>query len=475
MATCYAIGNGNASAGATWNTGNIPTVNDDVYTNNYTVTVDASVTWLSARNTAAAGITAGGKFLLTNGVTLTCTGTGVVCNSSVCIEMNLASPNIASVISTLVTNNIATNFNGGIILSGTGTLNITSNFTSNVGSNNSTINVTANGILNIVGNISFISVGNFIRITAATPVITVNGNLLTYSNSAYIPLIGNITASTTATINYTGILFGPNAGTGYGIYTTGVCNFNGTLTGGTATNACHGIYVGDGATVTVNGGAISSASIGSHAIYSTSVTSTILVSGTINNVNGYTAINTRKLALVNANTTQWLFQTDIVGTNKTLYSTDNVLFGYPAESDTRESIIFGQSGEFEGTLIVPSPASVAKNVPTDNTVGTMEMTPQDFWTYATRTLTSGGSGITAADVWDYLITNPIVPDSILELILTNLDAKVSSITCTTPAQIWDHLGNLISKNGSIGLSLKTFLSSQGKKPFILPVDKNYKG
>jgi len=109
------------------------------------------------------------------------------------------------------------------------------------------------------------------------------------------------------------------------------------------------------------------------------------------------------------------------------------------------------------------------------TVGTAEITPADFWAYANRTLTSGGGGITAADVWNYLTTNPIVPDSILELILTNLDAKVSSITGTTPAQIWDHLGNLISKNGSIGLSLKTFLSSQGKKSFILPVDKNYKG
>jgi hypothetical protein len=40
MANVYAVANGNWSAGATWNTGSVPTSADDVFANNFTVNVD---------------------------------------------------------------------------------------------------------------------------------------------------------------------------------------------------------------------------------------------------------------------------------------------------------------------------------------------------------------------------------------------------------------------------------------------------
>ena len=42
-----------------------------------------------------------------------------------------------------------------------------------------------------------------------------------------------------------------------------------------------------------------------------------------------------------------------------------------------EGVVYGD-GTFEGNLIVPSPSNVRKGVPTDNTVGTADLSAQDF-------------------------------------------------------------------------------------------------
>jgi hypothetical protein len=52
MATRFAIGNGNWSNTATWDGGALPLSNDDIFANNFTVTLDQDITVGSLRNTA---------------------------------------------------------------------------------------------------------------------------------------------------------------------------------------------------------------------------------------------------------------------------------------------------------------------------------------------------------------------------------------------------------------------------------------
>lgn len=63
MAVIYAIQNGNWSDGTTWNTGSVPTADDDVYTNGYVVNISQNdtITAQCIHNTSADGITEGGN------------------------------------------------------------------------------------------------------------------------------------------------------------------------------------------------------------------------------------------------------------------------------------------------------------------------------------------------------------------------------------------------------------------------------
>ena len=78
MANVYAVKDGDWSDPTTWNTGESPTAADDVYANGYTVTIDTSPTVLSLRSSSGTGIVSGGTFIPLDGVTLTCTGSGIV-------------------------------------------------------------------------------------------------------------------------------------------------------------------------------------------------------------------------------------------------------------------------------------------------------------------------------------------------------------------------------------------------------------
>ena len=70
MALRYAVATGNWSNTATWDGGTLPTAADDVFSNNFTVTIDGTFTVLSIRNTLNAAlptIIAGGQFRFANG------------------------------------------------------------------------------------------------------------------------------------------------------------------------------------------------------------------------------------------------------------------------------------------------------------------------------------------------------------------------------------------------------------------------
>jgi len=97
---------------------------------------------------------------------------------------------------------------------------------------------------------------------------------------------------------------------------------------------------------------------------------------------------------IDTNTSSWLFQIS-TGGNRTLYAA-GVALGNPATNNVRLGTIYGASGELTGTLIVPSPSNVLQGVGTDATVGTLLMTPADFWNYLIS------SGFTANSIGDRL-------------------------------------------------------------------------
>lgn len=93
MATIKAQANGVWSEIATWSGGVIPGPGDIAVANGFTVTVDTNVTCMEARNDTTDGATAGGRFALNNGITLTANVyAGGTANSNGCVSASTAGP-----------------------------------------------------------------------------------------------------------------------------------------------------------------------------------------------------------------------------------------------------------------------------------------------------------------------------------------------------------------------------------------------
>ena len=405
MANVKAVATGNWSNTATWSGGVLPTSADDVFANGFTVTIDGTFTVLSIRNTSGTGIVAGGKFIYANGGDLTCTATipfysGVA--SLALIEMTLAAGNTATFNGSILSNSntaLAVTGSIGLRLSGTGTFNINGNFTTDFaggsGNNNkSMINTTAAGILNVVGTLTNNSSNVSTAIITISSNATVNctGNLFSNTNSSASG--GSAIFISTGTLNVTGNL---TSSTSPSVFTTGgAVNIIGNVTGGPVRPA---IYNGtSAATISVTG--IITAGSGAPAIYSSfgltsgwGSSTFVKVSGNVVNTSNMMAIVAPRVT-IDTNTSSWLFQIS-TGGDRTLYAA-GVALGNPVTTDVRLGTVYGASSELTGTLIVPSPSNVLQGVGTDATVGTLLMTPADFWNYLIS------SGFTADSIGDRL-------------------------------------------------------------------------
>lgn len=69
------------------------------------------------------------------------------------------------------------------------------------------------------------------------------------------------------------------------------------------------------------------------------------------------------------------------------FLSNNISGLVPAPGDVRSGVVYNQ-GNSTGTLVMPIPADVAQDVPTDNTVGTAVLTPEAVWNTAINTLTA---------------------------------------------------------------------------------------
>jgi hypothetical protein len=87
MAIRFAVATGDWSNTATWDGGTLPASGDDVFANNFTVTIDQDIAALSLRTTAntTPDVSGGGGFTVSGTRTIDLTGDGVVAGTSNCL------------------------------------------------------------------------------------------------------------------------------------------------------------------------------------------------------------------------------------------------------------------------------------------------------------------------------------------------------------------------------------------------------
>jgi hypothetical protein len=232
MANVYAIKTGNWSDITLWNTGALPTSADDVFSNNFTVTIDVDVTVLSIRNTAQSPAVAGGGFILSgSNLTVSATGGGFVTGATRLIDytgsdcvlngnvIGSTTTNVQSVyhnstgtltingnvvytvttsIVVISTNSTGTlNINGlidnrgrdtTILIASVCTVNIVGNLVrASPFSGGSLLNITAGATVNITGNVINNSVGNFspgILVNSSFCILNITGDVIQNSNTS---------------------------------------------------------------------------------------------------------------------------------------------------------------------------------------------------------------------------------------------------------------------------------------------------
>jgi hypothetical protein len=410
MANRYAVANGNWSNTATWDGGTLPQAGDDVRANGFAVTINQDINVASIRTDALAPAISGGSFTVSgNGRILTC---DVQTGTSTCLFCTTA-------ISWFLYGNVRTYsaFDQSAI-----------RFTT-----------TANAILTMVGNINGNTVNSNNGLAVRNQVVaTINltGNIIGGSGNN-CPGLGPDTG-TSLTLSVTGNITGGTNSTSAGVnsFSNVLYTVNGICIGGIAgvgINAAGCILTGTciaSGCPTAGGNVGISANTSSNVIISEAIfTDCPPTFGKVRFKN----INPKVTVLKANGTSQVLVEAGASG-------------DFPIAADVRSGISYA-SGSLTGTLSVPLPANVRKGVPTDNTVGTADLTAADFWNTLTSTLTTAGS--------------------VGKLVTDNLNATISSRATQTsvdtantninnlPTNVWDKATNTLTTSGSIGERLKT--------------------
>jgi hypothetical protein len=382
MANVYAVKSGNWSDTTVWNTSALPTSADDVYSNNFTVTIDQNVNVLSLRNTSATGITAGGGYSITGNFTIT-------------------APNLIKSTPTLIT------------YSGTGTININASIINQAEQAGTYVAITSNGNVNWVGNITNFIASNarFAIDKSGTGKLTFTGDITTGNivnaavirvNTGDFEMTGNATIAATTT-----------AGVGQ---LSSVIQFS---SGGSC------IITGSLINNSTNGGALLASNAQSCVTIPQSVVGYFKHIGTMinNSVCGF-CLDSRNLSAINILTGPFIctsngimpflvfrmnyqitmgsyFEFRDSSTNGALSPPSaaapatrlvapSTVVDAPIPANVRDGVSYALN-TLTGTLKVPAAGSVALGVPVDNTTGTAVLTPAAVWDYATSSITNGSS------------------------------------------------------------------------------------
>jgi hypothetical protein len=407
MANIKAVANGNWSNTSTWDGGILPTINDDVFANTFTVNVDTSFQVLSLRNTTAAGITVGGSFNFNSGsISGSCTNTtantslvagatnliqvtAITGSVTLSLSSNVTGPSVGNLISHSGNCNFILNgltFIGGagsfancINKTSLGTLIVSGNLTGGGGFDNRSIN-SSNGDVIITGNVTggsaglaiFQSIGN---LTIQGNVTGGNGGSINFSGNLLV-ITGNVTGGTASgaiTTNGNIVVNGNIVGAQtIGITTTApITTVNGIVTGGTVVGISS-TTIGE---INISGSVIASAT--ANAISSTNANGLVILNGNMFNNAGKQAIYCQNLFLSDTGTTQAQFFTS-GSQDRTLYSA-NTFPNLPSGSNVRSTTSYGPGNELSGSLIMPDPANVRYGVPTDNTTGSALLSAENLF------------------------------------------------------------------------------------------------
>lgn len=367
MAIRYAVANGVWSNTATWDGGTLPASNDDVFSNNRTVTIDQNITAITLRNTSNVSpvVTAGGQFIVTGNtgtriITLTDVTTGIRSNG---LTFGTVALVVNSTSGATVTINSAFNNPGSVqafFCNGSCVLNLVGNSNATYGPLLNTTTSANGGTLNILGNItgSIFGGNTSIVIGSTTYTINITGNVTGNADSVLAVGASNV-ANITGNITTIGI-----AAVGVGVGST--LNVTGNITSAgaaavTSTSNC---------VITVNGNVTaSSAAVG---ILSTNVNALVTVNGNLINTNDIMAVQSFKMRISPTSQQAWTFQT--AGPNRQMFTANAFSGGtMPVASDVRLGVSYA-NGTLTGTCAVPSANSVVWGVPVDNTVGNAVIT-----------------------------------------------------------------------------------------------------
>lgn len=367
MANVYAVKTGNWSDVTVWNTGALPTSADDVYSNNFTVTIDQNVTVLSIRNESATSITAGGGFILNAGVTVNCTGLGIRNGNATCITF-----------------------------SSTGTSYINANITNNGAG--SCVRVQSSAILYIVGNVT-----------------TTSGNgfpTLVLQNQCTVYLTGNVIFPGVAGGSCINVSFGTFLNITGDVYHTGAVTFFGSeiiSNSGTLRITGNVYYVGGSGTqlwiirstgyLNIVGSISASVDNNSGAVFSNSNSAINIFTGPfISSPTGIMPIYVLRMHYFRTLGSYFEFRDETTDgalpaaspAPATRLVSPGTVVDAPATSDVRFGVVYA-SGSQTGTLRVPPPESVAYGVLTDNTTGSAILTAAAIWNTQQDTMTVSGS------------------------------------------------------------------------------------
>jgi hypothetical protein len=393
MADRWPLANGNWSNAANWNGGTLPDVGDDVFADGKTVTIDQDVTVLSIRNTQRTGGTANGGFNFSTAQT----------TYNITADLLAFNQTLISCNQTNRTYNFIGNVSGGtgatnsINCIATGAASININITGNITSQGQ--GIVRSGILVNQLNVTLTVIGN---VSGGGNIggSTLSGILLS-SSTTILNITGNVTAEGNRAI---GSIGQNNAGVNINnvnnnITVTGNALTNTTQLSGAAINWITNTFTGN--TLTVNGDAV-----GKHGF--STIAGCIVVQGSPNSIfikkaigsdNGTgAAINNDTASNVIVETLEYsnigtspvfgkvLFSAtnfSLIGkdenSNTVIFTEDNNVGTFiPAETDVRLNTTY-YDGNRVGSLNVPDPSNVRNGVPTDNTVGTADLTAQDFF------------------------------------------------------------------------------------------------
>ena len=252
--------------------------------------------------------------------------------------------------------------------------------------NNSTGIITING--DCLGALSASPSNAYIVNNNTTGIVNINGNVTARSvgPSATVAIVNNNNVG--GTMNISGNVSGGSVLNAIGVYnnSTGTVNVGGNITGGSIASNSPAIYSITAGTIDVTG----TTTAGLYpALFSTSLTATNILRGNITNALGVPAYFAYKIT-VSPTAVQTATMQTTTNVDR-LFSTSNVSVGAPAVTNVRLGIVYGSTNELTGTMIVPTPANVRNGVPTDNTVGTADLTIAEFWDINASTLTTAGS------------------------------------------------------------------------------------